>query len=165
MFLTTPSVRGAVRRMWLGENLFRLVTASSFSLSGWLTHVGWTAANLVALPLVAATPWIPHWRSSHWGWVRVFGHRDNYLLQVASFQAFIYQAIDLMLTLYITFHLQTLPFIGFAWTCSSLWFEVGQFLRSIEVQSISERVDAFGAYLVQDMFNLIDMPTLLLCAT
>ena len=164
MFLTAPSVRGAVRRMWLGENLFRLATASSFSLSGWLAQVGLTAANLAALPLVAATPWIPHWRSSHWGWVRVFGHRDNYLLQVACFQAFIYQAIDLLLTLYVTFHIQTLPFIGFFWTCSSLWFEVGQFLRSIEVQSISERVDAFGAYLVQDMFNLIDIPTLLLCA-
>jgi hypothetical protein len=161
-FLSAPAVRGAVRRLWLGENLFQLFDKPS--LSGAMSHLGWSLANLAALPLVAATPMISHRRSSHWGWVRVFRHRDNYLLQVACFQAFVYQGLDLLLTMYLTFGLGTYSLLGFFWACSSLWFEAVQIMRSIRVQSVSERIGALSAYLVQDMFNAIDIPTLFLCA-
>ena len=65
------------------------------SLQGITQYVLWVVYNLLLLPLVAATPFVPHQREDADGWLKAFGARENYLLQVASFQAFSFQVIDL----------------------------------------------------------------------
>ena len=83
-------------------------------------------------------------------------------LQVASFQAFLFQGQDLLLTLYLTFLPETAPMVGAAWAASSVWLEIVQLSRSMKIQSVTERIGGIGAYLSSDIFNTIDIPTLVL---
>lgn len=87
---------------------------------------------------------------------RVRGAAD--LLQVASFQAFLFQATDLCLTLLVTFGVDWYPMSGLLWAAAALWFEVQQFLRADEFAQYSSGVGALGAYLVQDIFNALVRP-------
>lgn len=100
-FLSKGALRGAVRRLWLGEKLFALLDCPTSSQA--LEYVLWVGLNILTLPLVGATPWVEAARAADRGWGKVFGLRENYLMQVASFQAFSFQLLDLMLTLYLTF--------------------------------------------------------------
>lgn len=78
--LSQGAMRGAVRRVWLGENLFNLLADPS--MVDIMRHLFLIAYNLALLPLIAATPFIDAHRSSERGWVNAFMNRDNYLLQV-----------------------------------------------------------------------------------
>ena len=159
-FLKRGAMQGAVRRLWLGEKLFAL--CDDPSLHGALNYLMWVCINVALLPIVAATPMIESARSADSGWGRVLGLRENYLLQVASFQAFSFQSIDLLLTLYLTFLPTAFPLAGLLWAASSLWFELVQLRHAMARERLSARVGGLGAYLVQDMFNWLDIPTLLL---
>ena len=159
-FLKRGAMQGAVRRLWLGEKLYALCDRPSLRRT--LNYFTWVCINAALLPLVAATPMIEAARSANAGWGKVLGLRENYLLQVASFQAFSFQSIDLLLTLYLTFMPTVLPLVGLLWAASSLWFEVVQLRHAMARERLSARVSGLGAYLVQDMFNWIDIPTLLL---
>ena len=161
-FVSTGAVRGALRRIWYGEKLYAVV--ESPSLKGITHYVLWVVYNLLLLPLVAATPFVPHKREDAEGWLKAFGARENYLLQVASFQAFSFQVIDLSLTLYLTFAPAVFPSIGLCWAISALWFEIIQIQSALEDQKLSQRISGWKAYLTEDMFNWIDVPSLMLTA-
>ena len=159
-FLDRGAVRGALRRLWHGEKLHRLI--SEFSLGELTSYLGYAALNLAALPVIAATPMIEAGRAEATGWAAFFGYRENYLLQVACFQAFSFQTLDLLLTLYLTFLPTYVPLLGLLWAGSSVFFEGGQIRNALDMEHLSLHVSGIGAYLVQDIFNWIDVPTLLL---
>ena len=170
VFLAQPALRGVMRRVWLGEEMHELHKrkgrAYTWSLLRYLCIVSY---NLLLLPLVAATSsWVDASRNADRGWVDAFGRKqkgkDNYLLQVAYFQAFLFQGIDLALTLYLTFLPSTLPWFGATWACSAIWCELRQLRRANITQSVSENITQFGAYIGVDMFNLLDLPSLVLTA-
>ena len=174
VFLAQPALRGVMRRVWVGEEMHMLNKYHDEAHEGGYT---WDALryaciicyNILLLPLVAATSsWIDASRNAERGWVDAFGRKqkgkDNYLLQVAYFQAVLFQGIDLALTLYITFLPNRLPWLGATWACSAIWCELVQLRRAHVTQSVTDNVSTYGAYIGADMFNVLDLPSLALTA-
>ena len=161
LFLAQPAVAGAVRRLWLGEMLYHLAEEGRV-LTSLAEYVYYAALNLALLPLVASTPRVYAAPTSRRGWVRVFGNSTFYLLQVAHFQAFLFTGCDLGFTLLVTMYNDELVVVGLLWVFAALSFEAGQINRAQKNQSVSERLGVIATYLRQDLFNAIDIPTLLL---
>ena len=160
IFLSQPALTGAIRRLWLGEFLF--LFSNEPSLRGALEYVGLAACNLALLPLVAATPHQYAKPTALFGWVRLMGAPSRYLLEVAHFQALLYTICDLSFTLLLTIDADDLPCVGALWAASAVGFEVTQFIRAMQQQSVTERIGAVQGYFTQDLFNALDMPTFLL---
>ena len=155
-FCSSGAVRGAVRRIWVGEKLYHLLDSPSVGLS--LAYAAWAVYNILLMPIIAATPMISHRRNDPNGWLVAFGGvRENYLLQVASFQAVIFQVLDLGLTLYLTFAPSFYPAFGFLWGLSAFWYE----LRQV-AEALGEEQSSLSSYLQIDLFNWLDVPSLAL---
>lgn len=65
-------MRGAVRRVWLGEEMYELLRNPS--LSGGLHYLWLIAYNIALLPLVAVIP-LPQSREAPCGWVSLFRNK------------------------------------------------------------------------------------------
>ena len=147
-FVSHGAVRGALRRVFLGELLYNLLRRPN--ICGALRYLAIVLYSVALMPFIAATPMIDNARSADHGWVAIFGGREFYLPQVASFQAVSFQLLDLLLACYLTFLPSTYPLCGFLWACSALWFEFVQIRKAFVTERLSQRIGGLGAYFVQD---------------